>query len=70
MKKEGLVDYDIILETDEPIEPHSLDVLMNICGVKLVNPRAVEKHFTVIANKSKDLRGGTYTPQELWKNYA
>ncbi|EAS05778.1 glutamate synthase, putative (macronuclear) [Tetrahymena thermophila SB210] len=70
LKKEGLVDFDVILETDEPIDPHSLDVLLNVCGVKLVYPRAVEKHFSVLANRYKDLRGATYTSQELWRNYA
>jgi hypothetical protein len=42
LKRENMGNLDIILETFEPIDPHSLDVLMNVCGVKLVNPVAVE----------------------------
>lgn len=69
LKQEGLVDFDIILETDEPIQPHSLDVLLNVCGVKLVHPRAVQTHLQVISGRQKDLRGAVSTAQELWRNY-
>lgn len=70
LHSEMLVDFDIILETDEAIDPHSLDVLMNVCGVKLVCPTVVEHHLTLISPSLLDNRGAKHIPSELWRNYT